>query len=140
MKIAVISDTHDRTPAGLPDRLVDADEIWHLGDVCHPDTLLPIEALGIKMRIVSGNCDAFNLWPGAMGVTVGGLRFHLEHIAPRVAPPDTDVVLSGHTHCPDQRTEGSGCVENRSSRFAKIAGEFREGQNDRNHQYADDEE
>ena len=90
MKIAVISDTHDRVPVGLPERLTDADEIWHLGDVCHPDTLLSIEALGIRMRIISGNCDYLNLWPGAMGITLGNLRFHLEHIAPRVAPPDTD--------------------------------------------------
>jgi predicted phosphodiesterase len=86
MKIAVISDTHDRVPVGLSHRLIDAGEIWHLGDVCHPNTLLSIEALGIRMRIISGNCDYLNLWPGAMGVTVGGLRFHLEHIAPRVTP------------------------------------------------------
>ena len=39
MRIAVLADTHDRCPAGLPGRLRGADEIWHLGDVCDPATL-----------------------------------------------------------------------------------------------------
>ena len=43
MRIAVISDTHDRYPPGLPDRLREADEIWHLGDVCAPETLVEFE-------------------------------------------------------------------------------------------------
>lgn len=30
MRIAVLADTHDRYPAGLPERLRGADEIWHL--------------------------------------------------------------------------------------------------------------
>ena len=38
-RIAVISDTHDHVPPGLVGRLTEADEIWHLGDVCEPDVL-----------------------------------------------------------------------------------------------------
>src|SRR5437660_11364829 len=34
MRIAVISDTHNRVPPQLPELLAEADEIWHLGDVC----------------------------------------------------------------------------------------------------------
>ena len=40
MRIAVISDTHDRFPLTLPARLKGADEIWHLGDVCEPAVLI----------------------------------------------------------------------------------------------------
>lgn len=105
-------------PPTLPDRLAAADAIWHLGDVCHPDTLLGLEALGIPMRIVAGNCDTLNIWPGTLRVTVHGLRCHLEHIAPGIAPPGTDLVLSGHTHCPERQVEGAvtwlnpGCISN----------------------------
>lgn len=103
-------------PAGLPARLTTAAEIWHLGDVCHPDTLLDLEALGRPLRVISGNCDFLNLWPGVLRLTRHGVRFHLEHIAPRKAPPDTDVILSGHTHVPGRRTDGTvtwlnpGCI------------------------------
>ncbi len=118
MKIAVISDTHDRMPPTLPARLAPADAIWHLGDVCHPDTLLGLEALGLPLRIIAGNCDFLNLWPGTMRMRVQGLRCHLEHIAPHLAPPDTDLILSGHTHCPSKRIDGPatwlnpGCISN----------------------------
>ena len=44
MRIAVISDTHDRYPATLPERLRAADEIWHLGDVCDPEILAEVRA------------------------------------------------------------------------------------------------
>ena len=115
-RIAVISDTHDRMPRDLPDRLAGAGEIWHLGDVCRPETLDPIEALGMAVRVISGNCDYLNLWPGIMRRTVHGIRFHLEHIAPGKAPPETDIILSGHTHVPSRRTENGvtwlnpGCI------------------------------
>ena len=118
VKIAVISDTHDWMPSGLPARLAVADVIWHLGDVCNPDTLLGLEALGNPMRIIAGNCDYLNIWPGILRMTVHGLRCHLEHIAPQNGPPETDLVLSGHTHRPEQRTEGQvtwlnpGCISN----------------------------
>ncbi len=62
MRIAVISDTHDRFPSGLPQRIKGADEIWHLGDVCAPDTLVEFEQLGPPLRVVAGNCDA-HPWP-----------------------------------------------------------------------------
>ena len=58
MRIAVISDTHDRFPASLPEGLRGADEIWHLGDVCAPETLVEFELLGPPLRVVLGNASA----------------------------------------------------------------------------------
>ncbi len=34
LRIAVIADTHDRLPDFVMQAIVEADEIWHLGDVC----------------------------------------------------------------------------------------------------------
>ena len=34
MKIFVLADTHDKFPEKLSILAKDADEIWHLGDVC----------------------------------------------------------------------------------------------------------
>lgn len=107
MRIAVISDTHDRFPATLPARLREADEIWHLGDVCDPVTLVEFEQLGPPLRIVAGNCDA-HPWPLTLDLTRGGLRFHLEHIPPARAPAGVHVMLHGHTHVPRDETDPGG--------------------------------
>ena len=53
-RIAVIADTHDRYPPGLPARLAAADEIWHLGDVCSPKIIAALEKIA-PVRIVRGN-------------------------------------------------------------------------------------
>ena len=49
-RIAVIADTHDRYPPGLPGRLAGADEIWHLGDVCEPETLAEFEERRAQLK------------------------------------------------------------------------------------------
>ena len=108
MRIAVISDTHDRYPATLPERLRDADEIWHLGDVCAPTTLVEFEQLGRPLRVVAGNCDSYAGWPLTLDLARGGWRFHLVHIPPRRAPAGAQVVLHGHTHVPRDETDRSG--------------------------------
>ncbi|MCC6415250.1 MAG: metallophosphoesterase [Opitutaceae bacterium] len=100
MRIAVISDTHDLMPAGLPARLAGADEIWHLGDVCDPATLVEIEQLGRPLQVVMGNCDTFFGWPIDLELEREGLRFYLTHIPPSRAPHGAKVVLHGHTHVP----------------------------------------
>lgn len=106
-RIAVISDTHDRCPADLPARLAAADEIWHLGDVCDPSTLVEIEALGKALRVVRGNNDE-HPWPLTLRLERGGRIFHLEHIAPRRPSPGAAFVLSGHTHVPSDTTDADG--------------------------------
>jgi putative phosphoesterase len=106
MRIAVLADTHDRYPPGLPGRLRDADEIWHLGDVCAPATLVAFAQLGPPLQVVLGNCDSHDGWPVELTLERGGVRFYLTHIPPRAAPAGVGVVLHGHTHVPRDETIG----------------------------------
>jgi hypothetical protein len=108
MRIAVLADTHDRCPAGLAERLRGADEIWHLGDVCSPTTLVEIENLGPPLRVVLGNCDWNPAWPRELRLERAGVRFMLVHIPPAKTPSGTDVVLHGHTHVPRDETDPQG--------------------------------
>ena len=122
MRIAVISDTHDRYPPTLPERLRGADEIWHLGDVCDPATLAEFELLGPPLRVVHGNCDEHSAWPLTLELEREGVKFYLTHIPPDFAkatsgkPPGVQVVLHGHTHVPRDEVSGGvrwlnpGCV------------------------------
>jgi uncharacterized protein len=107
MRIAVLADTHDRYPPALPERLRGADEIWHLGDVCAPETLAEFAALGPPLHVVQGNCDDPLPWPPDLALEREGLRFYLTHIPPGSAPAGCDVVLHGHTHLPrDEMIDG----------------------------------
>lgn len=108
MRIAVISDTHDKYPADLPERLRGADEIWHLGDVCDPATLEAFERLGKPLRVVLGNNETHNLWPHELRLERGGTRFLLVHIPPGRVPAGIKVVLHGHTHVPRDETDAQG--------------------------------
>lgn len=108
MRIAVLSDTHDRYPPSLPGRLGEADEIWHLGDVCAPQMLLAFERLGPPLCVVLGNCDSTSDWPLALDLEREGVRFHLIHIPPARAPKGAQVVLHGHTHVPRDETDRLG--------------------------------
>ena len=98
MRIAVLSDTHDRYPPTLPGRLRGADEIWHLGDVCDPDTLAEFSQLGPPLQVVQGNCDEFSSWPLALELEREGAKFFLTHIPPGSVPPGMTAILHGHTH------------------------------------------
>lgn len=103
MKIGVMADTHDRLRPRL-DKLArafeDAEEIWHLGDVCEPSVLDDVLALEKPLAVVRGNCDWVADWPLTLDFTRHGVRFHLVHIPPREAPPGVRVLLHGHTHLP----------------------------------------
>lgn len=116
MRIAVIADTHNRYPPGLPERLREADEIWHLGDVCTPDTLVEFEQLGPPLRVVLGNNDWSSVWPVSLDLVRAGRRFHLTHIPPARAPRGVYAVLHGHTHVPRDEVIGGvrwlnpGCI------------------------------
>jgi putative phosphoesterase len=107
MRIAVISDTHDRFPTTLPKRIRGADEIWHLGDVCAPETLVEFEQLGPPLRVVAGNCDA-HPWPLELQLEREGQRFHLVHIPPGRAAKGAAAILHGHTHVPRDETDPAG--------------------------------
>lgn len=108
MRIAVFSDTHDRFPPSLPGRMRGADELWHLGDVCEPETLANFEQLGIPLHVVAGNCDTEGRWPVTLDLERQGGRFHLVHIPPARAPAHADYVLHGHTHVPRDQTDAGG--------------------------------
>src|SRR5947208_2389279 len=99
-RIAVIADTHNRLPVELPALLADADEIWHLGDVCDEFVLDELRAIGPPLSVVRGNCDSCSDWPLTRDLTRCGLKIHLVHIPPAHAPAGTDLLLHGHTHVP----------------------------------------
>ncbi len=108
MRIAVLSDTHDRFPLNLPARLQGADEIWHLGDVCDPATLAAFEQLGKPLYVVLGNNETHDLWPLQLQLERAGQKFFLTHIPPGWVPPGTQIVLHGHTHVPRDDTDEAG--------------------------------
>jgi len=116
VRIAVIADTHNRFPVSLLDELRKADEIWHLGDVCHPDILFELEAAERPIYHVRGNCDDDMTWPLTRTLEREGLRFLLVHIPPARVPEGCDVLLHGHTHVPrDEVIDGvrvlnPGCI------------------------------
>lgn len=100
MRIAVIADTHDHYPSRLPGLLQRADEIWHLGDVCSPTTLIEFESLGVPLHVVQGNNDWDPAWPLELTLQRERLAFHLVHIPPDRAPSGVQILLHGHTHVP----------------------------------------
>jgi hypothetical protein len=116
MRIAVLSDTHDRFPPGLPARLKGADEIWHLGDVCEPAVLAEFEQLGPPLQVVLGNCDSHLGWPRELALEREGVNFFLTHLPPGRPPKGVAAVLHGHTHVPRDEVTGGvrwlnpGCV------------------------------
>lgn len=116
MRIAVISDTHDRFPPTLPARLKGADEIWHLGDVCDPAVLTEFQLLGPPLYVVLGNCDEHLGWPLDLELEREGVSFYLAHIPPDRGPTGFAAVLHGHTHVPRDTVMGGvrwlnpGCI------------------------------
>jgi putative phosphoesterase len=116
LRIFVLADTHNHLPANIDVLAADADEIWHLGDVCAPSLLETLENIGPPVTIVRGNCDSNFEWPPVADLKRNGARFRLVHIPPERPPENVDVVLHGHTHVPrNERRDGvlflnPGCV------------------------------
>jgi putative phosphoesterase len=118
-KIFVLADTHNKFPEKLSILGRDANEIWHLGDVCAERILDELRAIGPPVTLVRGNCDSNFEWPLVVDLVRGGLRFRLQHIPPEprtLSGKDVDVVLHGHTHVPrNEKRSGilflnPGCV------------------------------
>jgi putative phosphoesterase len=116
MQIFVLSDTHNKLPENVRALAKGAGEIWHLGDVCAPHILHEIETFGPPVYVVHGNCDENAKWPMTLDFVRNGVQFHLVHIPPEMPPPNTHVVLHGHTHVPRNEVRNGvrylnpGCV------------------------------
>lgn len=115
-RIFVLADTHNRLPEIISTLARDADEIWHLGDVCAERILDELRAIGPPVTVVRGNCDSNYEWPLVVDHARRGLKFRLQHIPPERPPDDVDVLLHGHTHVPRNERRGRvlflnpGCV------------------------------
>jgi putative phosphoesterase len=105
LRVFVIADTHNKLPPIVCDLAGDADEIWHLGDVCDEWVLDELQFLGPPVTLVRGNCDDNYKWPLVCDLTRNGIRFRLQHISPPEQPGvPCDVLLHGHTHVPRDET------------------------------------
>jgi len=115
-RVFVLADTHNRLPESVKKMAQDADEIWHLGDVCAETILDELQAIGPILTVVRGNCDSNNDWPLVLDLVRGGLKFRLQHVPPDRPPDIVDVLLHGHTHVPRNERRGRvlflnpGCV------------------------------
>jgi putative phosphoesterase len=98
-RIAVIADTHGCLPAGVQERIAEADEIWHLGDFCDAETLSLTRKLGPPVEAVLGNNDYGLDLPRHLRLERFGKSFFLIHIPPS-RPGGADYLLHGHTHVP----------------------------------------
>ena len=107
MRIAVIADTHNRLPCSVRAEIAEADEIWHLGDICNRETLNEVRGLGPPLYVIAGNCDPRGLAPETLSLERGGKTFFLVHESLRTAPDGADFVLHGHTHVPRDETIGN---------------------------------
>src|SRR5262245_60369792 len=116
LRILVLADTHNRLPENVTEMAQDADEIWHLGDVCAETILDELRAIGPPVIVVRGNCDSNSEWPLVLDLARGGLKIRLQHVPPDHPPYDVDVLLHGHTHVPRNEKRGGvrflnpGCV------------------------------
>ena len=116
LRIFVLADTHNRLPETVSEIAKEADEIWHLGDVCTETILDELRAVGPQVIVVRGNCDSNYEWPLLVDLARGGLKFRLQHVPPDHLPDDVDLFLHGHTHVPRNERRGSvlflnpGCV------------------------------
>src|ERR1700747_2888378 len=99
-RVCILAETHNRLPESVKEMAKDADEIWHLGDVCAEAIFDELRAIGPRVTFVGGNCDSNSEWPLVVDLVRGGSKFRLQHIPPNQPPDDVDVLLNGHTHVP----------------------------------------
>src|SRR6266511_4053826 len=95
LRIFVLADTHNRLPETVSEIARDADEIWHLGDVCMETILDELRAIGPRVTVVRGNCDSNFEWPLVLDLARDGLKFRLQHVPPDRPPDDVAGSASG---------------------------------------------
>ena len=132
MRIAVVSDTHlPRGSRSIPDACVEqmrgADLVLHAGDLSTAAVLEELRALGPPLAAVHGNVDSADLrriLPERQVVDAAGVRIGLVHDAGpargrlarmRMAFPDCDAVVFGHSHIPLHEEEAGFQIFNPGS-------------------------
>jgi putative phosphoesterase len=132
MLIAIVADTHlPRGSRGIPDACVEhmrgADLVLHAGDFSSADVLDELRSLGPPLAAVHGNVDAPDLrftLPERQVVDAAGARIGLLHDAGprtgrlrrmRMAFPECDAVVFGHSHIPLHEEEGGFQIFNPGS-------------------------
>jgi predicted phosphodiesterase len=121
-RIFVLADTHNRLPDTVKEMAKDADEIWHLGDVCAEAILDELRAIGPRVIVVRGNCDSNFEWPLILDLARGGLKFRLQHHPPDHPPDDVAGPASGGQLLPTSDAKGLDTAK-RSSWATQPVGE-----------------
>ena len=110
-RIGLISDTHGRLRNEVFDRLAGVEHILHAGDIGPPDLIVELETIA-PVTAVFGNTDGFGVRdrvPRVAELELAGRRVVVLHgdqlgsptpEALRLAHPEADVIVFGHTHRP----------------------------------------
>ena len=132
MLIAIVGDTHlprgSRTiPEACVERMRSSDLVLHTGDLSTAAVLDELRALGPPVAAVQGNIDSAEvrrILPERQVVDAAGVRIGLVHDAGpargrlqrmRMAFPDCDAVVFGHSHIPLHEEEGGFQIFNPGS-------------------------
>src|SRR5437763_16654031 len=100
LRVFVLADTHNRLPDSVKEMAKDADEIWHLSDVCAEAVMDEFRAIGPRVIVVRGNCDTNVEWTLVVDLLRGGLIFRLHHVPPAHSPVAKADLLRAHTRVP----------------------------------------
>jgi uncharacterized protein len=116
MQILALSDTHGHLDPEILEYCIQADEVWHAGDI-GPDVTETLERTCKVLRIVRGNADPKQTAPDELEFEAGGLRVRMvHHFTPagmtgrsqdRNRP---DVLVCGHTHILEIRRDAAGML------------------------------
>lgn len=124
MKILVLSDSHAALSfMRMSIDTVKPDAIVHLGDYFEDGTAMAEEYSYIRFYQVPGNCDRFRCLPWqaeAISCQIDGVKMYMTHghnhgvksgtgrLLADARKSGAQIVLYGHTHCPECRQEEDG--------------------------------
>jgi len=103
LRVAVLSDTHNRVSQKVLDICASCDRIIHAGDLCTREVAAQFDKAGM-MYMVRGNNDDFIPYGQLRTITfeIEGHHFLVIHNANELhgddIPESTDIVIYGHTH------------------------------------------
>lgn len=130
--VGIISDTHGTLTQAACDALEGCERIIHAGDIGSPNVLYRLESIA-PVTAVLGNCDYIDYGPSVASVATpvfSGVRFKVVHRLRDIGPipPDTKVIVSGHTHKASLKEAGGilyvnpgSATEPRGSRMPTVA-------------------